>query len=321
VDGDNAVTVSGQHPLRFEGLDIRAGATARLVYLMRVGAGVRAGTHINQAQARSATGEPLSNVATAEVVLVADALLDESLVFGTVFNDRDGDGWQDSAVLTGVQVRGGFAAQAYVADSSTLDRGTGAQPLADASSPLLHGVEVGTIGGRQSGAGPVQARQVVIRQTLRELAFDDGFVLTSDQGVTLRMDRNGSTTLEMHGQAAKGLTAALPVVERRVAQGEHGYVVDYVIGNAGIDERGIPGVRIASVEGLLIETDQFGRYHLAGVAGGAWKRGRNFVLKVDPSTLPAGAGFTTDNPLLRRLTPGLPVRFDWGVKLPEEEIK
>ncbi|MCY7312564.1 MAG: OmpA family protein, partial [Pseudoxanthomonas sp.] len=79
-------------------------------------------------------------------------------------------------------------------------------------------------------------------------------------------------------------------------------------------------VRIASVEGLLMETDQFGRFHLAGVPSGAWERGRNFILKVDPSTLPSGSVFTSDNPLLRRVTPGLPVRFDWSVKLPVVEI-
>ena len=45
---------------------------------MRVGAGVRPGTHVNQAQVRSATDDPVSNVATAEVVLTADPLLDES---------------------------------------------------------------------------------------------------------------------------------------------------------------------------------------------------------------------------------------------------
>jgi outer membrane protein OmpA-like peptidoglycan-associated protein len=135
------------------------------------------------------------------------------------------------------------------------------------------------------------------------------------------MDAAGRTTVETSGDAAKGLTAAAPTVERRVAQSEGGYVVDYVIGNAGIDERGIPGVRIASVEGLLIETDQYGRYHLADVSGGTWERGRNFILKVDPSTLPAGAQFTTDNPLLRRVTPGVPVRFDWGVTLPEQVIE
>jgi outer membrane protein OmpA-like peptidoglycan-associated protein len=80
-------------------------------------------------------------------------------------------------------------------------------------------------------------------------------------------------------------------------------------------------VRIASVDGLLMETDQFGRYHLAGIPGGAWERGRNFILKVDPSTLPPGTEITTDNPLVRRITPGLPVRFDFGAKLPVELIE
>ncbi|RYG13617.1 MAG: hypothetical protein EON92_04940, partial [Burkholderiales bacterium] len=31
--------------------------------------------------------------------------------------------------------------------------------------------------------------------------------------------------------------------------------------------------------------------------------------------------FTTDNPLLRRITQGVPVRFDFGVKMPVEEIQ
>ncbi len=320
-DGDNAATVAGQRPLRFDGLDVRAGGKARLVYLMRVGAGVRAGTLVNQAQARSLEGEPLSNVATAEVTLAGDPLLDDSLVFGTVFNDRDGDGWQDSAALTGVTVQGGFAPGAYVAHSTTVDRGDGMQPQADASAPLLHGIVVGAIGGRQSEADPADARQVVVRQRLRALDFSDDFVLTSDQGVSVRMDRAGVTTVHRDGEAAKGMNAAAPTVERRIAHGADDYVVDYVIGNAGIDERGIPGVRIASVEGLLVETDQYGRYHLAGIPGGAWERGRNFILKVDPSTLPTGAAFTTDNPLLRRVTPGMPVRFDWGVKLPERAVE
>ncbi|MGX9721331.1 DUF7507 domain-containing protein [Stenotrophomonas acidaminiphila] len=320
-DADGMATVSGGRPLRFSGLDVPAGRKVTLAYVMRVGAGVRPGTHVNQAQAYSPQGESVSNLATAEVVLAADPLLDDSLVFGTVFNDRDGDGWQDSAELSGVSVRGGFAAQAYVAGSTTVDRGTGPQPQADAGASMLRGIDVGRISGRQSVADPVAAHQVVIRQRLRELAFTDDFVLTSAQGITVRMDRDGRSTVEKRGDAASGLNAAAPTVERVVGQDEGGYVVDYVIGNAGIDERGIPGVRIASVEGLLIETDQFGRYHLAGVDGGAWERGRNFILKVDPSTLPAGAVFTTDNPLLRRVTPGVPVRFDWGVTLPEQVIE
>jgi outer membrane protein OmpA-like peptidoglycan-associated protein len=184
---------------------------------------------------------------------------------------------------------------------------------------MLHGIDVGAIAARQSEADPVEARQVVIRQRLTEAAFTNDFVLTSKQGVTVRMDAAGKTTVEKSGEAAKELNAAEPTVERRIAQGEGGVVVDYVIGNAGIDERGIPGVRLASVDGLLIETDQYGRYHLADVQGGT--RGyRNFILKLDPSTLPPGTPLTTDNPLVRRITPGIPVRFDFGVQLPAEAI-
>jgi uncharacterized repeat protein (TIGR01451 family) len=318
-DARSTVVASGFNPVRFGGIDLKVGDQMTLVYLMRVGAGVQRGVQINRAQALDGTGQPASNVATAEVVLDADPLLDESLVFGTVFDDRDGDGWQDSAALTGLKVQGGFAAGDYIRGSTLVDNGdgTGLLPVADASAPLLRGLSLGRLSGRQSVADPAERHVLVIRQRLRTAAFTDDFILESDQGIRVRMAADGSTRIEMRGDAAKGLTAAAPVVERRSVVEGNEVVVDYIIRNEGIDERGIPGVRLASVEGLLIETDQFGRYHLTGVDGGAWAHGRNFILKVDPSTLPAGAGFTTANPLLRRVTPGVPVRFDFGVRMPE----
>ncbi|WP_165402914.1 Ig-like domain-containing protein [Pseudoxanthomonas winnipegensis] len=320
-DDDRSATVSGQSPIRIAGVDVAAGQSATFVYLMRVGAGVRQGTQVNQAQAVTAAGAPVSNVATASLTISSDPLVDESLLVGTVFDDRDGDGWQDSAAITGLRVQGGFDPSAYVPNSTLMDAGQGWQPQADASAPLLHGIAVGKLSARQSEADPAEAHQVVIRQVLSAPRFSDDFVLTTDQGVTVRMDAAGRTRVDTSGQAAKGLTAAAPTVERRLSQGEQGYVVDYVIRNSGIDERGIPGVRIASVEGLVMETDQFGRYHLEGVDGGQWSRGRNFILKVDPTTLPSGAQFTTANPLVRRITPGMPVRFDFGVKLPQGLIE
>jgi uncharacterized repeat protein (TIGR01451 family)/fimbrial isopeptide formation D2 family protein len=320
ADGDGAFNLgASQSPLRIEGLDIAVGEQATVVYLLRVGAGVRPGVYINEAVAVGIDGEPVSNVATAQVIVDSDPLLDDSLVFGTVFDDRDGDGWQDSAELDGVRVQGGFAADVYIAGSTTIDRGQGPVPQADASAPLLHGLEVGKIEGRGSIADK-SVRQVVIRQRLRELTFDGDFVLTSAQGLTLRMDAAGDTTIVRSGDAIKGIGAGEPTVERRVARVEGGYEVSYAIGNAGIDERGIPGVRVASVEGLLIETDQYGRFHLIDVQGGEGAHGRNFILKVDPATLPPQTVFTTENPLVRRITPGVPVRFGFGVKLPVQEI-
>jgi uncharacterized repeat protein (TIGR01451 family) len=313
-DDDHSVTASGISPLRINDLDIAAGNTARVSYLMRVGAGVRPGTLINRAQTFAPTDKAASNVATAEVVTGSDPLMDDSLIMGSVFDDRDRDGWQDSATLTGLKVQGGFAAEAYIAGSTSIDRGNGPQPVADASAPLLHGVSLGELAGRRSEADP--AHPIVIRQRLREPRFTDDFVLDSRQGIRVHLQADGSTRTEREGDAAKGLTAAIPSVKRKVTQGEDGYVVDYVIANEGIDESGIPGVRIGSVEGLLMETDQFGRYHVVGVSGGGLARGRNFILKVDAATLPAGTTFVTRNPLLRRITPGVPARFDFAVSLP-----
>jgi uncharacterized repeat protein (TIGR01451 family) len=177
-DADNAARASGVAPLRIDGLDIPAGGSATLVYYLRVGAGVGLGVHTNRITAADVLGTTISNVASADVEVVGDPLLDESLVVGSVFDDRNGNGVQDAG------------------------------------------------------------------------------------------------------------------------------------------ERGIPGVRVVSVEGLVIETDAYGRYHLVGINGGQ-ARGRTFILKVDPSTVPGEARFTTRNPLVRRITPGLPVRFDFGVALPE----
>jgi len=321
ADRDNEFTLAGKYPLRIDGLDIDAGARATIVYLLRVGAGVKPGVHVNQAVALNDTGTPISNIATAQVTLDGDPLLDDSLVFGTVFDDRDGDGWQDRADLTDVRVQGGFAPSAYIAGSTTIDRGDGPQPVADASAPLLHGIDVGAIAARQSEGDPVDAHRVTIRQRLASADFTDDFVLTSAQGVTVHMDAAGSTTLVRSGEAGKGLNAAEPTVQRVVSAVDGGFELAYVISNAGIDERGLPGVRIASVEGLLIETDQYGRYHLVDVHGGDWAHGRNFLLKVDSATLPAGAEFTTENPRVRRVTPGIPVRFDFGVKQPVQVLE
>ncbi len=82
-------------------------------------------------------------------------------------------------------------------------------------------------------------------------------------------------------------------------------------------EPGIPGVRLATVTGLLIETDAHGRYHLADVDAGRWERGRNVILKVDPSTLPGGSTFTTENPRVLHLTQALMDKINFGVTLPE----
>jgi hypothetical protein len=78
-------------------------------------------------------------------------------------------------------------------------------------------------------------------------------------------------------------------------------------------EPGVPGARVATVNGQLVTTDQFGRYHIACAAVPDARIGSNFVLKLDTRSLPLGWEPTTDNPRSIRLTRGKFGELNFGV--------
>ncbi|MEP5509130.1 MAG: SdrD B-like domain-containing protein [Erythrobacter sp.] len=85
------------------------------------------------------------------------------------------------------------------------------------------------------------------------------------------------------------------------------------------NEPGVPGVRLATVNGQLITTDEFGRYHIACAAVPNAQIGSNFVLKLDTRTLPLGWEPTTDNPRSIRLTRGKFGELNFGVAPIEDD--
>lgn len=66
------------------------------------------------------------------------------------------------------------------------------------------------------------------------------------------------------------------------------------------NEYGIPGVRLATVNGLVIETDGYGRYHIPDINIDNRFFKRNFILKVDQASLPQGARLISENPRVIR---------------------
>lgn len=58
------------------------------------------------------------------------------------------------------------------------------------------------------------------------------------------------------------------------------------------NEQGISGVRLASVTGLVLETDEEGRFNLPD----SGNHSQNLILKLDLSSLPHGTVITTENP-------------------------
>ena len=81
-----------------------------------------------------------------------------------------------------------------------------------------------------------------------------------------------------------------------------------------VAEPGLAGVRIATVNGTLITTDDFGRFHVP-CAELPSSIGTNFILKVDERSLPSGYRMTSENPRVVRLTAGKFAKMNFGASL------
>jgi uncharacterized repeat protein (TIGR01451 family) len=99
--------------------------------------------------------------------------------------------------------------------------------------------------------------------------------------------------------------------------GPASYRLVVTLTNEGRCEEGVAGARLATPEGLVVVTDDAGRYHLAGIDGARFDRGRNVAIKVDAASLPEDSGFTTENPRVIRVSEGVTERVNFGVTLPD----
>lgn len=81
------------------------------------------------------------------------------------------------------------------------------------------------------------------------------------------------------------------------------------------DEPGLPGVRVATVRGLLITTDKHGRFSVPCADIPDARIGSNFIIKLDTRTLPTGYRLTTENPRVVRLTQGKVTKLNFGAAI------
>ncbi len=84
-------------------------------------------------------------------------------------------------------------------------------------------------------------------------------------------------------------------------------------------EQGLSGVTLATVNGQLITTDDYGRFHIPCVTTPDIRIGSNFVLKIDPASLPYGWTVTNGNPKTVRLTRGKVSQLNFGAAPSEEK--
>jgi uncharacterized repeat protein (TIGR01451 family) len=80
-------------------------------------------------------------------------------------------------------------------------------------------------------------------------------------------------------------------------------------------EKGLPGVRVVTARGLIVSTDNNGRFHITCAAVPNEDRGSNFILKLDERSLPGGYRLTTENPRVQRATRGKMLRVNFGATI------
>ena len=80
-------------------------------------------------------------------------------------------------------------------------------------------------------------------------------------------------------------------------------------------EKGLAGVRVVTVRGLIATTDEHGRFHITCAAVPNEDRGSNVILKLDDRSLPTGFRLTTENPRVQRATRGKMISFNFGATI------
>ncbi len=296
------LTPSDLNPIMLGRVNFAAAETIQFKYVMRVGVGVVAGAYANKASA-SGPGGIASNTVSATVELVPDPVLEQATLVGKVFNDRDSDGAQDPAGATGMSLRSNY----YGWNSLALP----------------------PIPGRDSVNDDPADTATTVNMPLSE---DNRFMILTREGTRITVDHEGTVSEAHVGDKARGLNGqdirvctqrlnAVPTDQSGLTpnDGAPSDVLQIVIQNYGLNEEGIPGVRLATVTGLLIQTDAYGRYSIPDVDAGTTGIGQNFVLKVDPASLPQGARFTTENPYVLRIINASLNKINFGVNVPDED--
>ncbi len=303
--------MSGQ--LTFRKVNLKSNEKVRVRYLMRVSTGVTFGKYVNTAVAQI-RGEDKSNVDKAVVEIEADKLFDTASIIGKVFEDLNGDGFQADATAKGITVKTDLPKGDYVANSTTLMRDGKTTVVSDAkqAAPINRGITVKTLMGQSQNRTLKQSNKTVIRfKTTTATPF--AFSVTTSNGTHVHFGTDGRITRTLTGDSKQGLSAENLNVTRNLYQAKTGYVWEIVIENLGIYEDGIPGVRLITTEGIKIETDQFGRYHIPD----QWvkdKKGKNFLVKVDTDSLPTGMKVISENPKVQRITPNALAKFNFSVQ-------
>lgn len=251
-----------------------------------------------------------------------DKVFDTASIIGKVFEDHNGDGFQADATADDIYIDVDLAAGDYVTGSTFITQDGVETQLKDVKvkhkgqdvvmSSVDNGYEVDELYGLSRNRTLEHSNKVVFQfNTRTRQGFP--FKVTTDNGTHIEFDKQGNAITKHKGDKKKGLSAENIDVVRNLYRDGDMYLWEIIVENKGLYEDGIPGVRLLTVEGIIIETDQYGRYHVPD----QWvlnKKGKQFLVKVDTDSLPTGMTVVSENPKVRRITPNKLTKFNFSIQ-------
>ncbi|MGR5130968.1 hypothetical protein [Vibrio alfacsensis] len=314
--------------------DSKTADAVRIRYLMRVSVGATFGIYTNTAWAEAPPAESLSaqntttnyvvksNRASATVEVMPDKVFDTASIIGKVFEDHNGDGFQADATADDIYIDVDLVEGDYIPGSTFITQDGVEMQLNDVKvkrkdqdvlmSSVDKGYEVDELYGLSRNRTLEHSNKVAFQfKTRTRQGFS--FKVTTDNGTHIEFDKQGNAITKHKGDKKKGLSAENIDVVRNLYRDGDMYLWEIIVENKGLYEDGIPGVRLLTVEGIIIETDQYGRYHVPD----QWvlnKKGKQFLVKVDTDSLPTGMTVVSENPKVRRITPNKLTKFNFSIQ-------
>jgi len=308
--------------LTYAPLDLLNTEKLRIRYLLRISVGTTFGRYVNTAQAKI-EGVTKSNLSSASVDVNPDKLFDTVSIIGKVFEDFNGDGYQANATARDIKINVNLAASSYIAHSTTIapasrEAQVDEQVKAVDQQPASMFIDISIdklMGLSRNRTLPESNRIIVQFNTSTDAPFS--FDISTDAGSHIRFSESGGIAYLNSGDKEAGLSSENLNITRRLYRDGDKFLWEIEIENLGVYEDGIPGVRLLTVEGIVIETDAFGRYHVPD----QWvtdKKGKNFLVKLDSDSLPTGMKVISENPKVTRVSPHALAKFNFSVQSGKE---
>lgn len=334
-DTNDDVTIAAEptatRELQYPSIDLASGEKVRVRYLLRVNIGATFGEYVNTAYAQ-VNNQLKSNLATATVKVTPDKLFDTASIIGKVYQDNNGDGYQADATAEDIEITADIDSHNYIAGSTRLTLEGKKLPVSDtsqketnaqgrevdvSSAAVTSGIDIDELMGISRNRTLPRGNKAILEfKTKTRTPFD--LHVTTDNGSDITLTADGNVVTAHHGDREDGLSAENLDVTRKLYRSGDQYHWKIIIENKGLYEEGIPGVRLITVEGIVIETDQYGRYHVPD----QWvtdKKGKNFLVKLDTDSLPTGMVVISENPKVLRISPHALAKFNFSVQVADKK--